>query len=136
MWKAAVFAAFLFISGVHIPSAIASINVSPVRIELSEDHAKDVVRISNQEDVAKSYQVEIVAWSQTDERREVYSPTDELIAVPPLFTLQPGEEQVVRLGMIAEADPKVERAYRMFITEIAQPQVAESKSTGVRMRLG
>jgi len=135
LWKAAVFAAFLLIFGVHAPRAIASINVSPVRIELSEDHNKDVVRISNQEDAAKSYQVEVVAWSQTDERREVYSPTDELLAVPPLFTLQPGEEQVVRVGMIADPDPKIERAYRMFITEIAPPKNTESRSSGVSMRL-
>ncbi len=134
-WKAAVFAAFLLFSGVHTPSAIASIDVSPVRVDLSEDHDKGVVRISNHEDVAKSYQVEVVAWSQTDDRREVYSPTNELLAVPPLFTLQPGEEQVVRVGMIEDPDSTIERAYRMFITELAPPQPKESKSTGINMRL-
>lgn len=128
-------AAFLISTGVLAPLALASIDVSPVRIDLSDGHDKDVVRISNREDSAKSYQVEVVAWSQTDERREVYSPTESLLAVPPIFTLEPGDVQIVRIGMLDEADAGVERAYRMFITELASPQSEESVGSGVRMRL-
>ena len=133
--KAASFAAFLISTGALAPLALASIDVSPVRIDLSDSHDKDVVRISNREESAKSYQVEVVAWTQTDERREVYSPTEDLLAVPPLFTLDPGEVQIVRVGMLQDADPGVERAYRMFITELAPPQMDESDTSGIRMRL-
>ena len=107
--KAAVIAAFLLFSGGFVTDAAAQVAVSPVRVDLSEHHDKDEVRITNQESETRSFEVEIVAWSQTDERREVYSPTEDIIAVPPLFTLEPGEEQVVRVGMLTEADPSVER---------------------------
>lgn len=133
--KAATFAAFLLFFGGHVPITFAAIAVSPVRIDLSEEHSKDVVRISNQEDVAKSYQVEVVAWTQTDDRREVYAPTSELLAVPPLFTIEPGEVQIVRVGMIEDPDPKIERAYRMFITELMPPRPKKSNTTGIKMRL-
>jgi fimbrial chaperone protein len=135
LWKAAIYAAFLFIFGIYASTAIASISVSPVRLDLSDDHDKGVVRISNQEETSKSYQVEVVAWSQTDERREVYAPTDALLAVPPLFSLEPGEEQLVRIGMIEGADPTTEKSYRVFITEIAPPQPDQQATSGVSMRL-
>ncbi len=133
--KAALVAAFLLVFGAHLPLTHASISVSPVRVDLTEEHNKDVVRISNQEETAKSYEVEVVAWSQTDERREVYSPTDDVLAVPPLFTLQPGEEQLVRIGMLQDADPSIERSYRMFITELTPPQPEKNQSSGIKMRL-
>ena len=68
--KAAVIAAFLFTLALFAQGAHASIDVSPVRLDLSESHDKDVIHIGNRDETGKSYQVEVVAWSQTDERRE------------------------------------------------------------------
>ena len=133
--KTAVTAVFLFIFSVADSIAVASISVSPVRIDLGEAHTKDVIRVSNQEQRQKSYQVEVVAWSQEDGQPEVYAPTDAILAVPPLFTLEPGEEQLVRIGMMEAANAAKEQTYRVFITEIASPQSAETPSSGVAMRL-
>jgi fimbrial chaperone protein len=133
--KAARVAAFLFLAEIMSSAAIASLNISPVRVDLSAENDKDTVRITNQESSAKSYEVEVVAWTQTDEKREVYSPTDDVLAVPPLFTLNPGEEQVIRVGMLTTADSEMEKSYRMFITEIATPDDEQNKTTGIKMRL-
>ena len=133
--KAALIAAFLIIFGTCLTAAQASLNVSPVRVELSDSHTKDVIQITNQEDSIKSYEVEIVAWSQTAERREVYAPSDDILAVPSLFSLKPGEEQLIRVGMLTDADAHTERSYRMFITEIAPPEPRKIETTGITMRL-
>ena len=77
----------------------------------------------------------VVAWSQADGKPEVYAPTEAILAVPPLFTLAPGEEQLVRVGMMEDADAGAERTYRVFITEIASPQDTDSPGSGVAMRL-
>ena len=134
-WKAVLCTAFLLVFGGCSISAEAQVSISPVRVDLSDQRSKTVVQISNQQDTTASYQVEVVAWSQTDTQREVYSPTEEIVAVPPLFTLQPGQEQIVRIGMLTEADPLVERSYRMFVTELASPQEQEQQTSGVNMRL-
>jgi len=133
--KAAGLAAFLFIFLGAGSMALASISVSPVRLDLDASHDKDVIRVTNQEDRQKSYQVEVVAWSQTADDPEVYAPTEAILAVPPLFTLQPGEEQLVRIGLLEAPDAGREQSYRVFITEIAPPQPEVSASSGVSMRL-
>jgi fimbrial chaperone protein len=133
--KAAILAAFFSIFGAYASLAVAALDVSPVRVNLAKDNDKGTVRVSNHDETEKSYQVEIVAWTQTDERREIYEPTEELIAVPPLFTLQPGEHQVVRVGLISEPDKQTERAYRMFITELVPPQTGRANGVSINMRL-
>jgi fimbrial chaperone protein len=135
MGKAVLGTAFLLIFWVLPSAALAQVAISPVRIDLSDEHTKDVIRISSQADKTVSYQVEIVSWSQSDERREIYTPTEDVLAVPPLFTLQPGEEQIVRVGMLTDANPSTEQSYRMFITELAGPQEEVAETTGVNMRL-
>ena len=134
IWKAVHSAAFLFISGLF-SAASAQVAISPIRVDLGDDNDKDVILVTSQAATTRSYEVEVVAWTQTDDRREIYSPTEEILAVPPLFTLEPGDEQVVRIGMMSESDPSVEKSYRMFITELAPPQEEARESTGVNMRL-
>jgi len=135
MGKAAVFAAFLFCFFSLTTAANASVSVSPVRVYLDDKDNRAVVRVANQGDSAQSYQVEVVSWSQTDRQREVYSKTEDVLAVPPLFTLQPGEEQLIRLGMLEPADANTENAYRMFITEIESLDADEEASSGITMRV-
>lgn len=134
--KAAVLAAFVFSCWVAgtVPAA-ASINVSPVRVYLDADSPREVVTITNGEETARSYQVEVVAWSQTEDEREVYEPTADLIAVPPLFTLAPGEQQLIRVGAMTPPDAETEQAFRMFVTEVATPDSAGEAATGINMRL-
>jgi len=114
---------------------MASVAVSPVVLELSEQQDKEVVRVTNSGDVAKSFEVNAVAWSQSDKEREIYAETDELLAVPPLFTLQPGQTQVVRIGLMRRADQSAELAYRVFFTELAPPEIEEQTTSGINMRL-
>ena len=136
--KAAKFAAFLlFLSG-PCSVALASVNVSPVIVHLSDGHNKDIIRISNGSEQPKSFQVDVVSWSQTKEERESYSPTDDLLVVPPLFTLEAGETQVVRIGLMRGTEMDRELSYRIFFTELAPPQPDSADVTGIsmRMRLG
>lgn len=119
-------------------SALAGVDISPVLVEMSEKQNKQVVRISNSDETPKSFQVDVVAWSQSDEEREIYTPTEDLLAVPPLFTLQPGEQQVVRIGLMRDVDTDKELSYRVFFTELEPPQLEEKavSSINVRLRFG
>lgn len=133
--KAVLGTAFLLICGAFPAEILAQVAISPVRIDLSDERAKDVIRVKSQADTPRSYEVEVVGWSQSESEREIYAPTEDVIAVPPLFTLGPGEEQVLRLGMMAAADPDTEHAYRVFITELPPPNLDERQTSGVNMRL-
>ena len=133
--KAAGFAAFLLFCTGYPLTASAAVDISPVVLEMSAQQDKQVVRVGNSSETTKSFQVDVVAWSQSDEEREIYTPTDELLAVPPLFTLEPGEQQVVRIGLMRDADMDQELSYRVFFTELAPPQLEERTASGINVRL-
>lgn len=132
--KAAGFAAFLYLL-VFATTSGAAINVSPVLLELSETANKEVVRVTNSSDTPRSFEVNVVSWSQSKKEREIYSETDELLVVPPLFTLQPGQTQIVRIGLMRRAEEAAELAYRVFFTELAPPEIEEQTTSGINMRL-
>jgi fimbrial chaperone protein len=133
--KAVRLAAFLFLFTGYPLTALAGIEISPVLLEMSEQQDKQVVRVGNSSETAKSFQVDVVAWSQSGDEREIYTPTSELLAVPPLFTLQPGEQQVVRIGLMREPDADQELSYRVFFTELEPPQMEEKTTSGISIRL-
>lgn len=133
--KAALVAAFLFLLAFGMGGAHASVDISPIRLDLSETHTRDILHFGNQGDSEKSYEIEVMRWTQSAEGKDEYEPTDDLVAVPPVFTLEPGQEQVIRVGMLADADPDAEIAYRVFITELAPPQPDTPAASGVSMRL-
>lgn len=133
--KAALCAAFLLLFTGFPATAGASISVSPVLLELDQQHSKDIVRVANVSEVTKSFEVNVVAWTQSDQDREIYADTGDLIAVPPLFTLAPGEEQIVRVGLMRAPDADNELAYRVFFTELAPPELEQPTASGISMRL-
>ncbi len=61
--------------------------------------------------------------------------TDELIAVPPIFRLPPGETQLVRVGFMGTPAPDRETTYRLFFTELAPTPATSAEKAQVSMRL-
>lgn len=133
--RAARFAAlFLFAAGWSL-FARASVSISPVRVDFDASQRMEIIRFGNGGAETRSYQVDVVSWSQSGVRGDVHDPTDDVLAVPPVFTLEPGQQQVIRVGLLREPDPATELAYRVFITELAPPQEEKPEGAGVAMRL-
>ncbi len=65
-----------------------------------------------------------------------YSPTNELLAMPPIFTVAPGESQVVRIGLRRAPDPQRELSYRLFLQELPAPLPKGFQGLQVALRLG
>jgi len=109
--------------------------ISPVRVDLVPGRKSEVVTLSNAGSARKTVQAEVVAWRQQD-GADVYEPTSELLVSPPLFFLEPGARQVVRIGRPTGAPPAVgaERSYRVFFQEIPDADGARP-AIGLRFAL-
>lgn len=65
-------------------------------------------------------QLEAMAWNKA-QGQDIYTPTTDLIAAPPIFTVPPGGTQIVRIGLRRAPDPQRELAYRVYFQEIPPP---------------
>lgn len=114
-----------FLMGAISTATAGSFAVSPVRATLSSKQpaASLVVRNSGPEPTV--VQLEVVGWSQ-EEGKDIYAPTKEILATPPIFTVPPGGSQVVRVGLRRNPDAQRELTYRLFLQEVPIPKPDQS----------
>jgi fimbrial chaperone protein len=129
--RAALHAVFL---GWAASAAAASLDVVPTRIEIASGSRSATVTLHNLSDADISMQADPVDWSQDEAAEDRYESSQDLLVVPRIFSIPPGQKQVVRVGLPMPWTGSEERAFRVFFTELAPSGLAESE-TGVLMRL-
>ena len=112
-----------------------SFSVSPTRIELAPGQRAGVVTIRNADTAPLTVQTQVVAWTQ-DGGEESYADTRDVLTTPPVFTVAPNSEQVVRVALRREPDATREVAYRFFFQEIPQATKAEANTLNMALRVG
>lgn len=113
----------------------ASFQVNPIRVTLSAAQATNVLHVTNSSDSPTVVQLQIVAWTQKD-GKNVYTSSRNLLATPPIFTVAPGGQQVVRVGMRNAPNPKQETCYRLFLTEVPPAPAPGFRGVRIALRLG
>jgi fimbrial chaperone protein len=121
---------------VSTSAVAATLQVSPVRISISADGKAGVVRLHNQSDVPTLVQIEALVWNDTADLSEVPT-TSEILAVPPVFEIAAGAEQLIRLALRRPLTSGTEQAYRLLITEVprAVGDGVEGVSFALRLNL-
>jgi fimbrial chaperone protein len=107
-------------------------NIDPIRVDLSSEQKSATITIRNNSDHASSIQIKVVAWSQLD-GKDVYVATRDLVVSPPLVTIEPKSDQVVRVALRRAASNSKELVYRIHVQEL--PTQQEFASTGVQVAL-
>lgn len=112
-----------------------SFSVSPVRVTLSADKPVVAMTVQNSESEPTVVQLELVQWSQQN-GQDVYTPTKDLLATPPIFTLPANGRQIIRIGFRKPLDSSNEAAYRIFLHEIPGPPKPGFQGLRVALKVG
>jgi fimbrial chaperone protein len=113
-------------------AAASALSVAPIRLELSARSRTAVLTVRNQEDSPVVVQARPAAWSQP-QGQEQLDDTHDLLVTPPIFTVPPNGQQVLRIALLREPDPARELDYRLVLSEV--PQAAAPETTGLRVAL-
>jgi P pilus assembly protein, chaperone PapD len=115
--------------------AVQGLQLSPIGVELKPGEQAAAITVINHDPVAHVLQVEVRRWRQRG-AEQTLTPASRLLASPPLFQLAPGASQIVRFGF-PEGLPaaSVERAWRLFFTEVPGRQTAPPKAGAIRILL-
>ena len=129
----AAFGIILFVTGSSAAIA-ASFGVSPVRVTLSESQSMGALTVRNDGTEPASLQMEMLNWSQA-QGQDVLTPTRELLANPPIFTVPAGGSQLVRVGLRRAPDGQRELTYRIVLQELPPPPNPDFMGTRMLMRI-
>lgn len=124
-------AGMLFCTASHA----GSFQVNPLRVELSALEKSAVIRVQNTGESPVTIQSQVLTWSQQDGKDQL-APTREVLVSPPIFNLNPGSTQIVRVGLLRQADDVRELSYRLQMEEIPPPRTADFKGLQVALRIG
>ncbi len=113
-------------------AAASALSVAPIRIELSSATRTAVLTVRNQEDSAVVVQARPAAWSQAQGEDQL-ADTHDLLVTPPIFTVPPRGQQVLRGALLRDPDATRELDYRLVLSEV--PQAAAAETTGLRVAL-
>jgi fimbrial chaperone protein len=130
--RALVMAAFFLLSG---SLWAGSFNVNPVRVELSAQRASAALTVQNNGDETAVIQAQTMAWSQ-EKGQDQYAASDDLLVTPPIFTIEPGAVQIVRVGMRRVIRADQELSYRLFLQEVPPPPKPGFRGLQVALRIG
>lgn len=108
----------------------ASLQVDPIRLEISAGKKIASLTVRNEEKVPVTIRAYALAWSQ-ENGEDRYSETNNVIVSPPIFTVPAHGTQVVRLGLRSPAAGH--SAYRVMVEEV--PQASQSGGVQVSLRL-
>jgi fimbrial chaperone protein len=122
-------AASLFVSA---NAGSGSFAVSPIRVELRVGQSAGELTVYNDSEQSTLIQVKAVEWAQA-EGRENFSDTRDVLITPPVFTIQPGTEQVLRVALRKAPDAARELSYRLFVQEV--PPTANPDAPQLTMAL-
>ncbi len=117
--------------GLAAPAYGASLQISPVLINLRPNQSAGSIVLQNLGERAIYGQVRVYAWEQRG-GEDVLTPTDELVASPPIIEIAARTSQTIRLVRRGGASPGPERAYRLLIDEIPRN---DELGNGVAIRL-
>jgi fimbrial chaperone protein len=112
---AAVLAAFL----VGSEAAAGSFSVAPVRLDVKVPRRAASIEVQNTGDQPAQLQVERYRWLADRGGEDQLEATEDVIVTPPIFTLAPGQKQIVRVLLFGAPDPSRETTYRIIMQETA-----------------
>jgi fimbrial chaperone protein len=112
-----------------------SFEVNPIRVDLSPTVRSVALSVRNGGADAMVVQVSVSAWSQED-GKDILTPTNEVLVSPPIATIAPDGEQIIRVGLRRAPDAKRELSYRIFLQEVPPPPKPGFQGLVVALRVG
>ena len=106
--------------GVQGPALSASLQVSPVSLELVAPSNASELTLHNLGDTPIDVQIRVFQWTQQDGEEQL-TPTTDVVASPPAANLSPGQDYTVRVVRILDKPVEGEETYRLLVDELPQP---------------
>lgn len=115
------------------PSSAASLRVAPVVLDLRTPTAASTIRIWNDARRPINVQIRVFRWVQRN-GEDAYEQTNEVVASPPITTLRPGGENLVRVIRTSKRPIDGEESYRLVVDELPDPSRRQASTVTLVVR--
>jgi|RhiMethySRZTD1v2_1073278.scaffolds.fasta_scaffold19885_2 fimbrial chaperone protein len=110
----------------------ASLQVTPVMIEVAAPGAATTVKLRNDGATPLNAQIRVFRWTQVNGEDKL-EPTNDVVASPPIAKLAPKVDYTVRLVRMNKSPVSNEETYRLLVDEL--PDAANQRNRAVNLLL-
>lgn len=115
------------------PALSASLRVAPVGFELTGGTSASTLHVRNEDQRPVSVQVRVFRWNEAGGANDL-QPTRDVVASPPLTTLSPGTETVIRIVRVKKEPAGRRETYRLIVDELPDSRPLRSGQVQVVVR--
>lgn len=99
------------------PARAASLEVAPVSLTFNAAEKSKALTVSNSGSAPIHAQIRVYQWRQLA-GKETLTPTQDVIASPPLTQIPPGGKQLLRIMVRSSPGDAAEHSYRLIVDEL------------------
>lgn len=114
-------------------ASAALLQVEPILLELNAPANSGTLTIRNDEDIDVSVQTRVFQWVQID-GHESLTPTTDVVASPPIVTLAPGDDYLIRIVRTAKTVVQGEESYRLWVDQLPASQQLSQNGVNILIR--
>jgi fimbrial chaperone protein len=111
----------------------ASLSVLPITVTVTQPATLGTITLHNREERPLNAQIRVFHWTQSDGGDQL-DETSDVIASPPIVTINPNEDYVVRLQRVGAGEIKGEEAYRTVVDELPNPNRQRNGAIAIVLR--
>src|SRR5262245_44897820 len=115
------------------PSWAASLQVSPVKVEVASPGAATTVKLRNEGTAPLNAQIRVFRWTQVNGEDKL-EPTNDVVASPPIAKLAPKVDYTVRLVRVNKTPVSKEETYRLFVDELPDANNQRNRAVNLLLR--
>ncbi len=115
------------------PVRAASLQVSPVSVEVQAPGAAATLKLRNEGAGPLNAQIRVFRWSQVN-GEEKLEPTDDVVASPPIANLAPKTDYTVRLVRLTKRPLVSGESYRLLVDELPEPTTQRNRAVTLVLR--
>ncbi len=128
-------AASVLALGFSAATQAVSLSVSPVTVTLDENKRTAAITLKNEGNEPRVIQTGLLQWTR-ENGEDRYIPSRDILTNPAIATLQPGQTQIIRVGLNRKVEKTQELAYRLYLSEVPPPPKESFTGLRVALRLG
>ncbi|WP_158080806.1 molecular chaperone [Pelomonas sp. KK5] len=125
---------FSVAAALPLAAQAADVTLMPVNVRLDRNNDRSTVQVINNGQEPVLMQAEAILWTRVN-GQDHDGPTTDLIINPPVFTVQPGATQVLRVGLRRSQELAQEGTYRIILREVPMPQAADFQQLSGSVRV-
>lgn len=109
--------------------------VIPIRLDLGVKEKSGVIRIINDDSTPMPLQMSAAEWTQDENGKDVYTPSEDLVFFPRVMTVEAQAERIIRVGVRNPALVS-EKTFRLFVEQIPVPNDSAGAQVAVAIKFG